>query len=284
MGPLMILPALAGLALFQFAPIAVALLNSLQAFNPFTHRVSGWVGLSNFAQVLADGGFRWSVLVTVIYVLLILALTIPLGLGLAMLLDRRLPGSTFVRAAVLGALAASEAVTALIWNQMYDASTGLFNAILTSFHLPPQPFLIEGSHAIVSIAVMTVWKGVGLSMLLFLAGLQAIPDSLDEAAALDGASAWQVFERITLPLLRPSMVLVGFITTVDATRLVAPILILTQGGPGGSTTNMALYSYNEAFNFNSPGLAAASVVCMIVLLILLTGMQALLLRSRGGFT
>lgn len=282
MGPLMILPALAGLALFQFIPIATALLNSLQAFNPFTHRAGGWVGLDNFIAVIGDASFRWSVLVTLVYVVLILAITIPLALGLALLLNRRLPGTIFVRAAVLGALAASEAVTSLIWNQMYDASTGLFNALLTTLHLPPQPFLIEGNHAIVSIVVMSVWKDVGLAMLMFLAGLQAIPGGLHEAAALDGASAWKIFQRITLPLLRPSLVLVMFISTVAATRLVTPILILTQGGPGGSTTNMALYSYNAAFNFNSPGLAAASVVCMMALLVVLTVVQALLLRRKGA--
>jgi ABC-type sugar transport system permease subunit len=282
LGPAMILPALIGLALFQFIPIAVAVLNSFQAFNPFTHRVGGWVGFANFAGVLGDPGFRWSVVVTLVYVVLILAITIPLSLALALLLNRRVPGTTFVRAAVLGALAASEAVTSLIWNQMYDASTGLFNALLTALHLPAQPFLIEGNHAIVSIVVMSVWKDVGLSMLLFLAGLQAIPGGLHEAAALDGASSWKIFQRITLPLLRPSLVLVMFIATVGATRLVTPILILTQGGPGGSTTNMALYAYNEAFNFNSPGRAAASVVCMMALLALLTAMQALLLRRRKG--
>lgn len=278
----MLLPALAGLVLFQFAPIVVGLLNSLQSFNPFTHRASGWVGLNNFVEVLAEPSFHWAVLITMVYVVLILAITIPLALGLATLLNSRRPGTTFVRAAVLGALAASEAVTALVWNQMYDASTGLLNALLVTLHLPAQPFLIDANHAVVSIVVMTVWKDVGLAMLMFLAGLQSVPGSVYEAAALDGASTWKVFQRITLPLLRPSVILVMFIATVGATRLVTPILILTQGGPGGSTTNMALYSYNQAFSFNSPGHAAASVVCMMLLLVALTGGQALLLRRRGG--
>jgi ABC-type sugar transport system permease subunit len=281
LGPAMIFPALLGLALFQFLPLATAVSNSLRSFNPFTHRPKGWAGLDHYQQIFRDPNFGWASLTTIAYIVLILMLTIPLAISLAVLLDRRLPATTFARSAILGALAASEAVTALIWNQMYEPNTGLFNTILTSIGVLPQPFLTESHQAIFSIAVMSVWKDVGLSTLIFLAGLQVIPDDLAEAAALDGASRAQIFWRVTLPLLRPSLVLAVFMTTVGATRLFTPIILLTQGGPNGATQNLVYYSYSHAFEFNSPGPASASVVCMLALLVLITLVQARLLRGRS---
>ncbi len=209
-----------------------------------------------------------------------MGLTIPLALALAVLLDKRLPGSTWARNAIIGALAASEAVTALIWNQMYEPSTGLFNAILNAVHLPTQPFLTGSNQALISIVVMSVWKDVGLPMLIFLAGLQAIPRELPEAAELDGADERQIFWSITLPLLRPSIIVALFMMTITATRMFTPILITTQGGPQGATTNLALYSYLLGFEFQSPGTASASVVCMLVVLALVTAGQSFLLRDE----
>lgn len=280
LGPAMILPAVVALALFQYLPLITAVLNSLQSFSPFDQSSTGWVGLGNYSDIFADPAFRYALLNTFLYIVLMLALTIPLALLLAVLLDRRLPGTTWARNAVIGALAASEAVTALIWNQMYEPSSGLFNAILHAASLPTQPFLTGGSQALVSIVVMTVWKDVGLPLLIFLAGLQAIPRELHEAAQLDGANDWQIFRKITLPQLRPSIVVALFMVTITATRMFTPILIMTQGGPQGATTNLALYSYLQGFEFQSQGTASASVVCMLAVLAIVTLAQSYLLRGQ----
>lgn len=276
----MILPATVTLALFQFLPLITAALNSLQSFSPFDQSSTGWVWLDNYAELFADPTFRFALLNTFLYIVLLVGLTIPLALALAVLLDKRLPGSTWARNAIIGALAASEAVTALIWNQMYEPSTGLFNAILNAVHLPTQPFLTGSNQALISIVVMSVWKDVGLPMLIFLAGLQAIPRELPEAAELDGADERQIFWSITLPLLRPSIIVALFMMTITATRMFTPILITTQGGPQGATTNLALYSYLLGFEFQSPGTASASVVCMLVVLALVTAGQSFLLRDE----
>lgn len=282
LGPAMILPAVVALALFQFLPLLTAALNSLQSFSPFDQSSTGWVGVDNYAEIFSDPDFRSALFNSFLYIVLMLGFTIPLALVLAVLLDRRLPGSVWTRNAIIAALAASEAVTALVWNQMYEPSSGLFNAIFHALSLPTQPFLTSGDQALLSIVIMSVWKDVGLPMLIFLAGLQAIPKELPEAAALDGASERQIFWSVTLPLLRPSIVVALFMMTITATRMFTPILIMTQGGPRGSTTNLALYSYIQGFEFQSQGTASASVMCMLLLLGLITVAQGWLLRDKGA--
>jgi ABC-type sugar transport system permease subunit len=278
-GPLMILPAMLALAMFQLLPLVVAVINSLRSFNPFTKRAAGWVGIDNFVALLADNSFYKAALITVVYIVLLNVVMIPLALGMAILIDRKLPGAMWARAAILAALASSEAVTALVWNQMYQPDTGLFNSALAASGLAQIPFLHNGAWAVVSITVLSVWKDLGLPMLIFLGGLQAIEPVLYEAAALDGANRRVIFWRITLPQLRPSLVLALFMTTVYAARLFAPIQILTQGGPEGRTTNLTYYSYVQGFEYSSPGNAAASVTLMLAALIVLTIGQSMALRA-----
>ncbi len=281
-GPAMIFPAMLGLALFQFLPLGAAVTNSFRAFNPFTKRPSGWVGWDNFGAVLTQPAFQSALFLTVLYIALLLAVVIPLALALALLLDRRLPGTTLARAAILGALAASEAISALIWNQMYAPNSGLFNAILQAMGLGTVPFLTDGSWGIFSIVMMTTWKDVGLPMLIFLGGLQAIPPQLYDAASIDGANRWNMFWRITLPQMRPSLLLAAFMVTVSGARLFTPIMLLTQGGPNGRTSNVTYYSYSQAFEFSSPGLASASVMVMLLVMLVITLLQVLLTRQPKG--
>jgi ABC-type sugar transport system permease subunit len=275
----MILPAILGLLIFQLLPLVVAIVDGLRSFNPFTKRAAGWAGLDNFLALLADSSFYQAALISVVYIVLLNILMMPLALGMAILIDRKFPGAMWARAAILAALASSEAVTALVWNEMYQPDTGLFNVVLATFGLPQIPFLHTGAWAVVSITILSVWKDLGLPMLIFLGGLQAISSELYEAAALDGASRRAAFWNITLPQLRPSLVLAVFMTTVYAARLFTPIQILTQGGPQGQTTNMTYYSYMQAFEYSSPGYAAASVTFMLVALIVLTVGQSLALRA-----
>jgi len=282
-GWFMVVPAIVGLSLFQFLPLGTAIVDSFGAFDPFDQSPTGWGGWSNYAAILDDPIFTSAVINTVAYIVLTLILTIPLALALAVLLDRRLPGTTFARCAIIGALAASEAVTASIWNQMYEPSTGLFNALLNALGFANQPFITGDNQALISIVVMSVWKDVGLPMLIFLAGLQAIPGELRDAAALDGAGGWRTFTRIILPQLRPSLVVAVFMVTINATRIFTPIIIMTQGGPDWATANLTYYAYAQSFEFTSPGTASAAVVCLLALLVIVTAVQIRLLRpAKGG--
>ncbi|WP_197279420.1 carbohydrate ABC transporter permease [Devosia sp. A16] len=281
-GPLMVIPAAAGLGVFWIWPLIVAIMNSFRGFNPFTHRPTGWAGFANYQQILADPAFQSAFWISLVYMVLMIVVIVPLALVLAILLDKRMPGTVLARAAILAALASSEAVAALMWNQLYQPSSGLFDAIFRALGMPTQPFLTDGNLAIVAIVIMTAWKDVGLPMLIFLGGLQAIPPHLFEAASMDGANRWRKFWRITLPLMRPSIVLSLFMTTIAAARLFTPIQILTSGGPNGQTSNLAYFSYAQAFLFNSPGQAAASVVVMLLMLVVITVIQGLALRGKRG--
>jgi len=278
----MVLPSIIGLSLFQFLPLGTAIVDSFRSFDAFDQSPNGWGGWSNYAAILDDPIFASAITNTIAYIAGTLVFTIPLALALAVLIDRRLPGTTFARCAIIGALAASEAVTASIWNQMYEPSTGLFNALLNAIGLPNQPFIAGDNQALLAILVMSVWKDVGLPMLIFLAGLQAIPGELRDAAALDGAGGWRTFTRIILPQLRPSLVVAVFMATITSTRIFTPIIIMTQGGPNWATANLTYYAYAQSFEFTSPGTASAAVVCLLALLVIVTAVQIRLLRPAKG--
>ncbi len=278
----MIVPAVAVLAVFQFLPLFYALFDSFREFSPFSPEAVGWAGLANYTTVLDDPVFRRAFLNTLLYIVLMLVVTIPLALFLAVLLDRKFFGEVFARGAIVAALAMSETVAALIWIEMYAPRNGLFNAVLSAIGLPEQPFLISDTQALISITVMMAWKDVGLPMLLFLAGLQNIPRELYEAAELDGASEWQTFSQITLPLLKPTMVVALFMTTITAARIFTPIIIMTQGGPDGASSNLTYYSYQQNFEYMAPGPATASVVFIICILALITAVQVRMIRSPKG--
>src|SRR5262249_30535683 len=178
-----------------------------------------------------------------------LILQIPLALGLALLLNRSLPGTRIVRGGVFAALVASEAVVALIWNILYTPDNGLFNVLLGQVGIPSQPFLTSIVQALPAILGMVVWKDIGFTTLIFLAGLQTIPHEYQEAAAIDGAGPWTRLWHITLPLLKRMLLLATFMGTIAGSRIFIPIALMTDGGPQDATVNAVYYMYEQAFKF-----------------------------------
>jgi ABC-type sugar transport system permease subunit len=141
--------------------------------------------------------------------------------------------------------------------------------------VPSQPFLTGTGQALAAVVAMSVWKNLGLPVLIFLAGLQNVPEELLEAAALDGAGGGRRYLHVTLPALRPYLGVAVFVSTVAATRIFTPILLMTQGGPDNATTNLTYYAYQQAFEFSSYGVAAAATVCTLGLLGVITTLGAL---------
>ncbi|WP_427892884.1 carbohydrate ABC transporter permease [Kribbella sp. GL6] len=277
-----ILPAVAGLVLFQYYPMLQALAGSFQSFNPFTHAAGGFVGLDNYHALFADPQFRRAVVNSLLYIVAMIVVEVPLGMLLAQLINRRIAGSAVLRTTVIAALAASETVAILIWNQMFSPNSGVLNALLNAVGLPSQPFTTSPHQALLSLVAISVWKDLGLPTLIFLAGLQSVPTEVYEAASLDGASERRTFLSITVPLLRRSTAVAVFMATVTGSRVFTSILLITQGGPNDSTRNLIYYSYQQGFQYSAYGTAYAATICMLVLLGLVTAAQLFFLREKDS--
>lgn len=276
---LMLAPALLGLAIFQLGPLCYAFLNSLRQVSLLDLTQSKFVGGANYVELLQDVTFWHSMANTLAYVVGKLAIQVPLAFLLAMLLDRKLRGTALARAALFAPLVTSGAVIAVIWNLMYFPDTGLFNAILDWSGLSTQPFLTSSAQALPAILVVGIWEDIGFSVLIFLAGLQAVPTSVYEAAELDGVRGFRLARYVTLPLLRRTTMVVTFMATVFSFRVFTPIFVMTQGGPDNATNNAVYFMYQQAFQFSNLGYASAVGVAVIILVAGLLALQARLLRT-----
>ncbi len=277
---LFLAPTFVGLALFQWYPLGVAVRNSFTNLGLLNPDGATNVGIDNYNSLLHDSRFMHALVNTFIYTGGKLVIQIPLALFLAILLNRGIKGTAIVRGAVFAALVASETVIALIWNILYNPSSGIFNVLLHQFGIPAQPFLTSTSQALPAILAMVIWKDIGFTMLILLAGLQAIPDEYYEAAAIDGAGAWAQFWHITVPQLRRILLLVLFMATLAGFRIFTPILLMTQGGPQNASLNVIYFMYEQAFKYLKLGAASAAAVMMILILAIVTLIEGRILRTE----
>jgi len=269
-GYLMVLPYLFHIAVFLGYPLAFAFVLIFHRWNIYTPMK--WVGLGNIKLLLTDP-LIWRALVNTFYFRLIhIPLQLILALGLAQLLNQKIRGRAFFRASYFMPVVVSGVVVTILWQQMYASETGLVNLLLQSFGLPKIGWLTDRRYAMPAIAIMATWKNVGLYVVLFLVGLQAIPTDLYEAAELDGASAWQKFRLITVPMLNPTIMLVLVLSTIGGFSLFIEPYVMTGGGPVNSTLSGILYLYKQAFFFSKMGYATtigffwAMIIFAVVLL------------------
>jgi multiple sugar transport system permease protein len=252
-GYLMVLPYLLHLAVFLGYPLAFAFVLIFHRWNIYTPM--RWVGLGNIRLLLTDP-LIWRALVNTLYFLLIhIPLQLGVALGLAHLLNQRIRGRAFFRASYFMPVVVSGVVVTILWQQLYASETGLINLLLQRFGIPAIGWLTDRRYAMPAIAIMATWKNVGLYVVLFLVGLQAIPTDLYEAAELDGASAWQKFRLITVPMLNPTIMLVLVLSTIGGFSLFIEPYVMTGGGPANSTLSGILYLYKQAFFFSKMGYA-----------------------------
>ncbi len=247
-----------------------------------------WVGLQNYREIWADffkprSAVRAAFWNTVRYVVLGVPIQMALGLGIAMLLGqiRRLVG--FFRAAYFIPYVTSFVAVAFVWNWLYAPQSGLINQILQAFGLPPQPFTKSPSQALPAITAVAVWRSLGFTVIIFLAGLQQIPDIYYEAARIDGANRWQIFWRVTLPLLNPVIVYLSVLQTISFLRMFDLVQNMSeqgQGGPLKSTTTVVLEVYREGFSSYNMGYAAALTVILFFVILLITIFQLRVLSRR----
>jgi multiple sugar transport system permease protein len=282
-GLLFIAPAGLMTIAFFLVPLAMALWISLHSWPVLGAKT--FVGLRNYASLTGDPVFWQAFLFTVKYTLLVTPLIFVPALLLALLVNERLRGVSIFRTAYFIPYVISMATAALMWKWIYNEVFGLLNYLLLTLGLIGAPiiWLGDATTALLSIVIAIVWKVAGLNMVLLLAGLQVIPTDLYEAAAVDGASAWQRFVRITLPLLRPTFAMALTISVIGSFLAFDQFFVMTGGGPGHDTTPIVMWIYRTSFQFFQMGTGAAMSFVLMAILLTLSYLQMRVLHRATEY-
>jgi multiple sugar transport system permease protein len=273
---LFILPSLLGFVVFLVVPMVASLGISFYEWELLTP--PKFVGLKNFSSLLTDRIFKDVLVNTVYYTFGLVPLNLVISLGLALWLNTRLRGLTLYRMAFFLPVVTVTVAVALIWRWMYEPRAGIIDTALRAVGLPGPTWLGDPNWAMPALIIMSVWKGFGYNMVLFLAGLQGIPVSIYEAATIDGAGAWQRFWRITLPLLSPTIFLAVVLTVISSFQVFDQALVMTNGGPANATNTIVLYIYQNGFQFFRMGYASAIAWVLFAVIFIFTLAQ---MRLQG---
>jgi len=264
-------PAAAVMLVALLYPIGYMIYASFLDWNP-SQRIgqAEWVGLRNYANLWSDPNFRESFSVTLIFAAIVVSLEMLLGVGLALLLDRKIRGMSALRTVFILPMMIAPIVVGLMWRYMYHPSVGLFNRTLNDWGLPGIPWLSDPAWALPSVIIADVWQWTPFIFILALAALQSLPQSVMEASRIDGATGWQQIVYIKLPLMMPVLFIAALLRLIDAFKVLEVILVMTNGGPGLSTEIVALRISRTVSEFRELGVAAAMSNYLLLLLLVLT--------------
>jgi len=277
--PLLLLtPALAVLLSLSIYPLIYSITISLQRETADGIK---WT-LANFTRLGSDSFFLTAMAHTFVYAAAALVLEFSIGLGLALLLNTQMRGRGFFRATLLVPMMLPTVVVGVVWRLMLNANFGAINGTLKEFGLNTEGLTWTASPrlAFLSVIVVDVWQWTPFVFLVLLAGLQAIPQEPYEAALIDGSSRWQTFRHVTLPLLKPAILIALLLRTMDLLRVFDQIFILTEGGPGFATETISLYIYRTAFRFFDFGYAAAMSFVLLALTNVISTIYIRLLQTK----
>ena len=266
-----ILPVLALFIVFRIWPTINGVLLSFQDYKLMGG--STWLGLEHYRYLLQDDLFWHSLRITLTYAAISVPVTTFLALGLALLINQAFRGIGFYRAIYFLPYVTSLVMVAVIWKWVYRNDGGLLNNALTSVGLPQVDWLTSSTMVLPSLAIMATWKGVGYAMMILLAGLKAVPPSLHEASAVDGATGAQTFWKVTLPLLRPVLFFVVVIETIGSFQVFDAIYVMTGGGPVRASYSLVYLLYDEGFKFQNFGYASAIGVVLFLIVFSVTMIQ-----------
>jgi multiple sugar transport system permease protein len=243
-----------------------------------------YVGLDNYKDLIHDERFRRSVINTFYYTGAVVPLGIAVGLGIALLLNQPLRGRGLLRTMFFLPNITPLVVVAIVWKWLYNGDYGLFNYYLLKTHLINEPllWLSDKNLAMPAVVLMAVWQSCGFAMVVYLAGLQAIPEELYEAAKVDGAGPFQRLRRITLPMLRPSTIFLVVIQIIFSFQVFTQIFVMTSGGPVDRTTTVVYYVYESAFKFFEMGYASTIAFALFLMLLVFTFLQ-IRIQRRGAW-
>ena len=276
-------PAMVLMWLLLFGPALAVILLSFTDWT-FGSPTIAWIGLGNYAEMIGDASFWTSLQNTLLYVAFTVPLSVFLGLGVALLIEAGTSLRSFYRAVYFLPVTATLLAMAFVFQFAFHPTAGLINHALAAVGLPTKDWLNTPSTALYALGVIGIWQAVGLNMVLFLAGLKAIPKDLYEAAALDGADgAWERFRRVTWPLLAPTTVFVVSITAIRSFQVFDTIAVLTEGGPNKSTSVLLFQMYQEGFSFLRSAYAAAITCVFLIFVLILTLLQVAILERRAHY-
>jgi carbohydrate ABC transporter membrane protein len=264
---LFLLPVIACLLLIAFVPTAQAIYFSFTNFDLIG--TAQWIGWRNYAELLRDQTFRQVLSNTLIYLGCAVPLLVTIPLGLAILVNQKLRGVAFFRMVYYLPVIVSVVVSSIAWKWVY-AEHGVLNGLAQWFSGQNMPWLTDPRLAIYAVVAVIVWRGLGYYMVIYLAGLQAIPQDLYEAGAIDGCDGWRKHWDITIPLMRPYIVLVAVISGIAAMKIFEEVYIMTKGDPANSTKTAVYYLYEQGFTNLQMGYASAIGVILFLAIMLIS--------------
>ena len=277
-----LLPAYGAILAVVGIPVVYSLYLSFHQWKMATFKQGvPFVGLDNYAQAVADPAFWHSMQVTVTLLVVALSIEVVLGIGLAVLLDQSFRGRRTALILLLLPMFVTNVVIGLIWRILLSFDFGVVNWFLSLLGIPRVAWLGDPSLALWSLVIVDIWNTTAFVALLVLAGLAAIPDEPGQAARVDGASSWQVFRFITLPLLKPVIFVAVVWRTVDLFRIFDVVWVLTSGGPYNATTTISIYAYREGFASFNLGFASAVSYLIILGLVAILAIEYRLLGRRS---
>lgn len=270
----LLLPSLIGMFTFLMLPIASSFVLSFSSWDLIGE--IEWVGFANYAKALSDPAVLGALRNTLSFILGYLPTVVAIALGLALLLNRRLKGRTAFRAVYFVPVVTSWVAVSLIWKWLLNPQYGLVNFALGLVGIQGPGWLFDPAWAMTGIVITSVWKDIGFVTVIYLAGLQDIPEHLYEAASLDGATPWQRFWGITFPMLMPTTFFVTTISLISSFQVFDQVYVMTGGGPAGATSVMVELIYKNAFSYFQMGYASTISWVLFALIFAVTVAQQLL--------
>ncbi len=265
-GATFILPNFIGFFIFVLIPVVFSFVLAFMDWDGFNAMT--FAGFDNFVEIFSDRVFRQSLTKTMTYTVFNVLISAAAALGLALLLNSKLKGTTFFRSAIFFPYVASVVAVGAVWKAMFMRNGGPINLFLSFVgvaeeHLPG--WISSSDWALTGVIIVSIWKNMGYFMVIYLAAMQNIPSTLYEAAEIDGARKWQQFWRITFPMLIPSHFFVLMMLTINSFKTFDLIFALTEGGPGTATTLLSMYIYNESFVYWHYGTASAAAIILFLI-------------------
>lgn len=281
MAYLFVSPAMILFLIFSALPVIFAFLLSFTNYDILSP--IRWAGLKNYERLLTDTIFQRGILNVLYYALMFIPSMIILSILLAMALNRNVPGMRFFRTLYYLPAVTSSIAASVVWAWMLQKDYGVINQFLALFGIVGPAWLANSDTAMFAIVIVTLWQGLGGNIIIFLAGLQGIPPALYEAAKLDGANRWQLFQYVTLPLLRTTTYLVTFLALIGSLQLFDQAYAMTQGGPGYATTTAVYQIYGNGFNQLKMGYASAQAFVLALAILILSIIQMRINRDQAVY-